>query len=241
MPFTFAHPAIVLPLAKLPKQWISTSGLIIGSMSPDFEYFLRMKTSSEHSHTIAGTFYFSLPVSLVVAFIFHHLVRNQLIDHLPYELYTRFQRFKAFNWTEHVRKHFMVVVISFIIGALSHIFWDSFTFGEGYFARLFYLDHLSVYDYPAFRIVQHGGTVVGFIYMAWVILKMEKTPLNRAKTINWNYWLIIGVSILVIWIIRTVIDDPENRKEIVVTLINGFLLGLIVSSLISKKARRLYS
>lgn len=241
MPFTFAHPAIVLPLAKLPKRWSSTTGLIIGSLSPDFEYFLRMQTSSEHSHTIPGIFYFSLPISMVVAFIFHQVIRNPLINHLPEELYQRFYRFKSFNWTEYVRKHFVTVAVSIIVGALSHIFWDSFTFSEGYFARLFNLHHFSVYDYPSFRIVQHGGTVIGFAFMAWVIFKMEKTTVNQPKPVNWNYWLVIGVSILVIWLTRVIIDDPENRKEIVVTLINGFLIGLFISSLISKKTGQLYS
>ncbi|WP_262496247.1 DUF4184 family protein [Flavobacterium piscis] len=39
MPFTFSHPAIILPLKYLPKNWISLTGLIIGSLTPDFEYF----------------------------------------------------------------------------------------------------------------------------------------------------------------------------------------------------------
>lgn len=241
MPFTFAHPAIVLPLAKLPKRRISNTGLIIGSMAPDFEYFLRMETVSEHGHTIPGTFYFSLPISLVVAFIFHQVIRNPLIDHLPNELFYRFCRFKAFNWPEFVRKHFVIVALSIIVGALSHIFWDSFTFSEGYFAQLFNLHHLSVYDYPAYRIMQHGGTVLGFAYMGWVVFRMDKTSGKRSELTNWNYWLIIGLSILVILITRVIIDDPSNRKEIVVTLINGFLIGLFVSSLISKKAGQLYS
>lgn len=241
MPFTFAHPAIVLPLAKLPKRWISTTGLIIGSMAPDFEYFLRMETVSEHSHTIPGTFYFSLPISLVVAFIFHQVVRNALIDHLPNEIFYRFRRFKSFNWQEYVRKHFVIVTLSILVGALSHIFLDSFTYSEGFFAQLFHLNDLSVYNYPAYRIVQHGGTVLGFAYMGWVIFRMDKTAGNRPQSLNWNYWLIIGLSILVILIIRVIIDDPANRKEIVVTLINGFLIGLFVSSLISKKAGQLYS
>jgi len=45
MPFTFSHPAIVLPLATLRRQWISATGLIIGSITPDFEYFIRMKNT----------------------------------------------------------------------------------------------------------------------------------------------------------------------------------------------------
>ncbi|SEF46838.1 protein of unknown function [Flavobacterium urumqiense] len=41
MPFTFSHPAIILPFLKNKK--LSATALIIGSMSPDFEYFFRMK------------------------------------------------------------------------------------------------------------------------------------------------------------------------------------------------------
>ena len=41
MPFTFSHPAAVLPLRLLPRHWFSLTGLVIGSMVPDFEYFLR--------------------------------------------------------------------------------------------------------------------------------------------------------------------------------------------------------
>lgn len=40
MPFTFSHPAIILPLSYLPKKWFSLTGLIIGSLIPDFEYLL---------------------------------------------------------------------------------------------------------------------------------------------------------------------------------------------------------
>lgn len=241
MPFTFAHPAIVLPLAKLPKRLISTTGLIIGSMAPDFEYFLRMEATSEYGHTIPGTFYFSLPLALAVSFVFHQVIRNPLIDHLPDELFYRFCRFKSFNWPEYVRKHLLSVVVSIIMGALSHIFWDSFTFADGFFAQLFDLHRLSVFSYPSYRIMQHGGTLIGFAYMGWVILRMEKTPGNRSNSFSWNYWLLVGVTILVIWVTRVIIDDPSNRKEAVVTLINGFLLGLFVSSLISQKPGELSS
>lgn len=39
MPFTFAHPAAVLPFSKKQVNYISVTALILGSMAPDFEYF----------------------------------------------------------------------------------------------------------------------------------------------------------------------------------------------------------
>ncbi|WP_434297574.1 DUF4184 family protein [Clostridium sporogenes] len=40
MPFTFSHPAIVLHLEKKWNKYFSFTALILGSMSPDFEYFI---------------------------------------------------------------------------------------------------------------------------------------------------------------------------------------------------------
>jgi hypothetical protein len=56
MPFTFAHPAIILPLYKKPHLF-SMTALIIGSMVPDFEYFLKVAVKSALNHSLAGIFY----------------------------------------------------------------------------------------------------------------------------------------------------------------------------------------
>ncbi|MCO6555060.1 hypothetical protein A9G26_00655 [Gilliamella sp. Bim1-2] len=82
MPFTFAHPAIILPLYKKPHLF-SMTALIIDSMALDFEYFLIMEVKSALSHSLAGIFLFDLPMTLVIAYIFHFIIRNVLIKNLP--------------------------------------------------------------------------------------------------------------------------------------------------------------
>ncbi|MFN5774209.1 DUF4184 family protein, partial [Flavobacterium sp.] len=98
MPFTFSHPAIVLPLTFLPRQWFSLTGLVIGSLTPDFEYFLRMRIESNYSHTIDGLFWFDLSLGLLLAFLFHNIVRDSLFDNLPIFLKSRFSAFRQFDW-----------------------------------------------------------------------------------------------------------------------------------------------
>jgi hypothetical protein len=105
MPFTFSHPALVLPLKYLPQRFYSLTGLIIGSMTPDFEYFIRMTVGSIYSHTFWGIFYFDLPVGIALCFIFHGIVRDQLIDHLPAPLRERFWSLKSFNWKFFLNPH----------------------------------------------------------------------------------------------------------------------------------------
>ena len=83
MPFTFCNPAIILPLAKINRNRISATGLILGSMSPDFEYFIKMRMEKIHGHSFWGLFYFDLPLTLLLCFVFHLFVRDSLIEHLP--------------------------------------------------------------------------------------------------------------------------------------------------------------
>ncbi len=104
MPFTFSHPAIILPLRYLPKSWFSITALAIGSLTPDFEYFLRMKVKSDYSHTISGMFWFDMPVALLLTFLFHNLARNFLFQNLPPEIKNRVLIFNDFNWNIHFKK-----------------------------------------------------------------------------------------------------------------------------------------
>ena len=66
MPFTLSHPALVLPLNFLPRNWISITGLVIGSMAPDLQAFFTDDADKSQTHTWWGILYFCIPVSLVL-------------------------------------------------------------------------------------------------------------------------------------------------------------------------------
>lgn len=70
IPFTCSHPALIIPL-----RWYGfvLSALIIGSMAPDFEYFIRFSTTRTISHTIPGVFTFCLPAGFIVFLLYHKL------------------------------------------------------------------------------------------------------------------------------------------------------------------------
>ncbi|HEY0433570.1 MAG TPA: DUF4184 family protein, partial [Chitinophagaceae bacterium] len=134
MPFTFSHPAIIIPFC--PKKFrLSATGLVIGSLAPDFEYFLRMTNESRYSHTIAGIFFFDLPVGLILTFLWHLVARDAFFDNVVLPLKARVIRFKKVNWTASFLDHWMIVFVSIIIGAASHILWDAFTHDTMYFVQ----------------------------------------------------------------------------------------------------------
>src|SRR6187549_1453109 len=131
MPFTPAHTAIVLPFIKLNRRFFSATGLIVGSVTPDFEYFFKMSVSGEHSHTIPGLFYFDLPVGFFLALVFHEVVKKRFIRNLPSGLQTRLQPLGSIDFVQYIRSNTFVFIFSVLLGSASHILWDAFTHYNG--------------------------------------------------------------------------------------------------------------
>ncbi|MBP1644752.1 MAG: hypothetical protein H6Q16_327 [Bacteroidetes bacterium] len=243
MPFTFSHPSILIPLFYLPKKWISVTGLVIGSMIPDFEYFLRMQIKSKYSHSIYGVFWFDLTLSILLAFIFHNIVKNQLIDNLPKSLYLRLASFKNFDWNKYFRKNWYIVIISILIGIFSHIFWDSFTHYNGYFVQRnpSLVNSLTIFqlDIPIFKIIQHASTILGGILIIYLGIKLPKKSVEYKKP-NINYWLVFTLISLLIISIRIIFGlNPKQYGNLIVTAISSGLISLIITPLIIRKNKNI--
>lgn len=233
MPFTFSHPAMVLPLTYLPKRWLSLTGLVIGSMTPDFEYFLRMKVESEYSHTLAGLLWFDLPLGLLLCFIFQNIVRNSLFDNLPTFLKSRFLTFKQFNWNRHFKENWLVVIISILAGAASHLLWDSFTHYNGYFVQsipaLTNTVDILHREIPVLKILQHSSTLIGGLVIAYTIYKLP-IDINVNEKINPKYWKILFSLALTIILIRLLTGlELKQYGNLIVTIISAGLISLTLT------------
>ena len=236
MPFTFSHPALVLPLTYLPKRWFSLTGLIVGSLVTDFEYFIKMKMSSEYSHTLGGLFWFDLPLGLLLAYLFHNVVRNMLFDNLPILLKSRLYTFTSFDWNNYAKKHFIVVCLSILVGAFSHVLWDSFTHQDGYFVQLIpFLSTKTVIlgkSISTFKIFQYSSTILGG---SLVLLSLFLLPKNAHITveINIKYYLLVILIAFVAVLLRIWSGiDYKMYGHLIVIIISGIILGLILTPLI---------
>ena len=239
MPFTFSHPIAILPLASLSKKWFSLTGLIIGSMIPDFEYFIRMRISSQYSHTLAGAFWFNLPLVILVAFIFHNIVKNSLYKNLPQFLQERFIGFTDFNWNKYFKTNWLVVIISALIGIFSHLFWDSFTHENGYFVERFSLlsKEIDIFSYPipVFKILQHLSSLIGGILLFIILFRLPESKI-QAQKINYSYWLVFLLTILIIISIRFFTGlDYKLYGQVIVNLISATIIALIITPLFVKR------
>ncbi len=216
------------------------SGLIVGSLTPDFEYFLRMSLKSDFSHSWPGLFWFDLPLGVVLAFIFHTIVRDSLIKNSPTFFKQRFYQYLKFDWTNYFQLNWIVVAISISIGAASHIFWDDFTHSTGYFVVIipWLRDSLIILgsETQVFKILQHSSSILGAIIVVVVIYKLPKTEIRDLSGIQYKFWLLFIFLAAVVISIRLLAGlELMAYGSLIVTLITACIISLTLTSLVFKE------
>jgi hypothetical protein len=161
MPFTLAHAAVVVPLGRRFPRLFSLPALVVGSLSPDFEYFARLRPVRSISHDPIGIPLLCVPAGLVVLILFDRIIKRPLIALAPSGLRSRLQPdaepVALSTWSDWLR-----IVVSIAVGAASHIVWDAFTHEHGWFVDRSPLLASRIGSGPAvYKVLQHLSTVVG--------------------------------------------------------------------------------
>jgi hypothetical protein len=235
MPFTFSHPAIVLPFWNLKKYRLSVTGLITGSMVPDFEFLFRLRETDILGHTLLGIIIFDIPVAVLLSFVFHLLVRNGIILHLPKSLRQRLAVYTFFNWKACFRKNVIWFFISVLLGLASHFFLDAFTHSYGVFVKMspFFTTEVRVWQYavPVYYFLQLILSIIGAVYIFWFVLKMKKGPnvnLQNSYLAYWSCWLILG---LVFFVLRLyAYPQYHSTDDIIIAFTGCFVYALLIVS-----------
>jgi hypothetical protein len=159
MPYPFAHPAAILPLAAAMGRTAVPSALALGSMIPDAWYVVPLLTRDD-SHSLGGLFWFCLPAGLAAYLAFHLLLKQPLLALLPEPAAARlapfaFPKLPAAGWP--------AVLASLLAGALTHFAWDALIH-----------EKLVVHG---FQVLQHASTLLGTaILAAWLVRWFRRTP-----------------------------------------------------------------
>ena len=183
MPFTPAHAAAALPFRRL---GLVPSALVIGTLAPDFEYFLHPGPNGRYGHTLPGVFFLSLPLALLVLWMFHAFVKRPFVELLPDGLQRRLvTHLGEFRFGGPAR--FLLIVASAFLGIATHVLWDSFTHSNTWpyhhwavLRQMMDLPFMGMI--PTYRILQHGSSLAGSgIVAIWFwIWYGNSTPSNRA-------------------------------------------------------------
>lgn len=237
MPFTFSHPALIIPLYNRVK-WLSLTGLITGSLAPDFEYFIRMDAIRNYTHTWLSIFYIDLTIGLLLAFIYHNIVRNSFIANLPIALKERLQEYANFNWNDYFKKNFLIIIISVFIGSLLHLFWDGFTHEQGWFVQLVPRMRFEIraaqHSIPLFLLLQYISSIVGLIVICHSIGALPRMKAIEKQGNTWLYWTTVGLISITIFAYKLwgVDVDAVASVTILIFFNSSCILGLLGAPLI---------
>lgn len=236
MPFTPAHTAIVLPFLK--SKRVSATGLVLGSITPDFEYFFKMDVDGRVSHSLAGLFYFNLPTAFLLALIFHQVVKANLIDNLPTFLQARLQPVRQFDFLPYLKAHYVLFGLSVLVGALSHIGWDAFTHSSGYFVTslaFLYEGNYVRFDgvnYPLWYALQHISTAIGLTAVGfYILIQPEHKATSKPRLV---YWFGVAVITVLIFGLRFGFNFDFSKVGlplIVISVISGLCVAVIALGL----------
>ena len=240
MPLTISHPAIVLPAKYLPEKWISWTGLIVGSMTPDFEYFLRMKVESVYSHTWMGTLWFDLPLGLLLTFVYHYIVRDSLICNSPRFIKKRLTIYIDFSWWNYFKRNILVVLICLYVGIGSHLFWDGFTHPHGDFVKIipFLRESTDMFGFRVkyYRILQNISSVVGGLIVFIAFMKIPRAQEFVKMRNPVFYWFIVIGTGIVAANIRILLGVPyTDYYTVAVSALSGWIAGTIMAPFFLEK------
>ena len=238
MPLTFAHAAAALPFSRRSK-YVNFLALVLGSMAPDFEYFLRGRPSAEIGHTLIGFLTFNLPIVVMVYFIYHMWIHKTLWSHLPSIL----QESPVQKPRSSKVLYVIVLLYSALFGMLTHVVWDSFTHLNGFMVRklsiLTYTVQVFDFSIPLFKLLQHGSTIVGLlIIISYMFIRARKNKYNDKGLIKrkqkWMYWSLIALVAMILFSLWYFIDQVSIRSYgiIVVRIIDSGLISLLIVSLL---------
>lgn len=235
MPFTFSHPAIILPLKYFWRRRFSSTGLIIGSITPDFEYFSRFRNWSVHSHNWSGVLWFDVPVGIILCFVFHEVVKSPLFANLPDFLRERLQPFTQLNWRRYFVKRWQTILLSLVVGIISHLLWDRFTHQTPRFFESVPspVDDSEVDYNPSslYRIIQIVYSMFGLAVITFVVLRLTPVIITPSTSAKLPYWVMIAFFALSTMGIVIILTGLEYVDWITVPLSSG-LIALIASSLL---------
>ena len=250
MPFTVAHALAVYPGVRWHRRLgLDPTCLVIGSKAPDFEYFAHGAQVGRFGHTWLGLVLWGVPATLVLAALWHYVVKGPALLAAPSALTPVF----APSWTagRALRGGFLVVsvIVSAWLGNLTHVLWDGVTHSDGMFANLPGLH--TVVAVPVLgsmlmnRVLQHASTLFGLAVLAWIVARAIRSlppvaidPLRLRTRAAFAVCSAVGGTLTLLRVVRMeYAHDPGN---LVVATMSGMIGGAIVASLVVRTAGRRY-
>lgn len=132
MPFTLAHPAVVLPLLRRP---LVPSALVAGSLAPDLPYYVSLQWLGGDynltlTHERSSVLWLDPLIGAVLLATFQLLLKRPVLALLPPSAAGRAApAARGFRWRSPAALG--LIAVSLVVGAATHLVWDELTRAPG--------------------------------------------------------------------------------------------------------------
>ncbi|WP_164779587.1 DUF4184 family protein [Paenibacillus kobensis] len=218
MPFTLSHPAFAVPFRRLLPGKLALSGIVLGSMAPDLEYFARMEAAGTIGHRLTGFVLIDLPLCTALCCAYLFIVRPALAGFVPsigglrdyvYDSIRDLGSITVLDW--------LLFLLAAFAGFGTHLFMDAWTHSSGWFVqRIAALREPMMGDY-VYQWLQYLTSLVGALgCAAWLAFDWfrwyrgynhaqrresrakQAHGINYAFIVHWTAACMVGVLVLLV-------------------------------------------
>lgn len=184
MPFTLAHPAILLPLAPAARRvGLPFAALVAGSMAPDVPLFVPWVGRYGLTHTPAGILTIDVAIGMALWLLWILLMRAPVTDAMPDRVRRRLPVPGPGREALGMRP-VLLAVGAVAVGAASHVGWDEFThagrWGSAHIAWL--AQHHGRLPGTAWAQQASGILGLGILLVALVVTWRRSAPRVHPRT-----------------------------------------------------------
>lgn len=157
-------------------------------MIPDFPLFFPV-VSYWQSHDPAKVFTICLPFGVAAFVLFHMFLKIPLVSLCPRFLQERIAPY-ATAQLEISFRYWLFVFVAVVIGAYTHILWDSFTHGGRWGTRVVPAVNQIVtvggHEIAIFKLLQHGSSVGGLLILAVLSIRLlsQNNPVEIPRQLS---------------------------------------------------------
>lgn len=231
MPITPAHAVAVLPIWKGTRGRLPIDGLVIGALVPDLPYFLHLHPVYAPGHSLMGLITYDLPLGILGLLTWRVFLRKPMI-HL-----VKGPKVSLAGSRPSITSTFLVLV-AIILGAFTHIVWDSTSHESGAVVMKLAALNEMYYGLPIYKWIQFGSGILGLAWLALLWLTNKNywfslsTP-GQLRLIAFASPLILGPSISMAFVAQmrhSVGGVESNLVHLATGGIAGFCIGMAVFS-----------
>lgn len=236
MPFTLAHPAIVLPLAKNKK--LPLQALIIGSMAPDFEFYLQLREVQNIGHSFFGFICIDIPIGIFALYVYNNYIRYFLRTITPNKILYKCNTL-AYSYSTSRKNLFNLNnFIALVIGISSHLFLDLFTHHYSILIdvipQLNYNYNLLNFDVKLYEINQILFSLIGLAIILFSIFKIKPTISSNSSIHKKNLFFFCLLGILIFLSRLYFFQEYNTFWSIVIAAIGSIMYSLTINAIITK-------